>query len=164
MGAHFTALVECRVGACPTPLPGHETILNYSCVMLELPNGLIKRIALFGLVVFFTGVGVLHFIDPDSFVAIMPAYLPWHLELVYLSGVFEIGLGLGVLVPKLRVWAGYGLVVLLVAVYPANINMALNAEPFIADGVSLGFIYARLPFQFLFMAWAIWATRPDSVS
>lgn len=132
--------------------------------MLELPHGLAKRIGLFGLVVFFAGIGVLHFVDSDSFVAIMPAYLPLHLELVYLSGVCEIALGVGVLVPKLRRWAGYGLVALLVAVYPANVNMALHPEPFVADGVSLGFIYARLPFQFLFMYWAIWATRPDSVS
>jgi len=130
--------------------------------MLELPSGLAKRIGLFGLVIFFAGTGVLHIVNPDSFVAIMPAYLPLHLELVYLSGVFEIAFGVGVLIPKLRRVAGYGLVALLVAVYPANINMALNPEPFVADGVSLNFIYARLPFQFLFMYWAIWATRPDS--
>lgn len=129
--------------------------------MLELPRSWPRRIGLFGLTFFFVGVGVLHFTDPDSFVAIMPAYLPWHLELVYLSGVFEIGLGFAVLFPALRRLAGWGLVALLVAVYPANINMALHPEPFVEDGVSLGFIYARLPFQFLFMYWAIWATRPE---
>lgn len=128
--------------------------------MLELPSSLAKRIGLFGLLVFFAGTGVLHFVDPDPFVAIMPGYLPLHLELVYLSGVFEIVLGIAVLVPKLRRWAGYGLVALLIAVYPANVNMALNPEPFVADGVSLGAIYARLPFQFLFMYWAIWADSP----
>ena len=139
-------------------------ILLYRLRMLEFPDSVAKRIGLFGLVIFFSGIGALHFVDPDSFVASMPAYLPLHLELVYLSGIFEIGLGVAVLIPGLRRWAGYGLVALLVAVYPANVNMALHPEPFVADGVSLGFIYARLPFQFLFMYWAVWATRPDSVS
>jgi len=135
--------------------------LLYHVAMLELPGSLAKRIGLFGLLIFFAGTGVLHFVNPAQFVAIMPAYLPLHLELVYLSGIFEIVLGVAVLVPQTRQWAGYGLVALLVAVYPANVNMALHPEPFVADGVSLGAIYARLPFQFLFMYWAVWATRPD---
>lgn len=140
------------------------SFVSYTRAMLDLPASALKKIALFGLTLQFVGVGVVHFTDPDAFLPLMPAYLPYHLELVYLSGVFEIGLGIAVLIPKVRRIAGFGLVALLIAVYPANINMALHPEPFVEQGISLAFIYGRLPFQFLFMGWAIWATRPDRVT
>jgi uncharacterized membrane protein len=131
--------------------------------MLKLPKSIAKRVGLFGLTLFFAGAGVTHFADPGVFLAIMPDYLPLHLEIVYASGAFEIALGIGVLVPSLRQRAGYGLVALLIAVFPANIEMAVHPEPFLAEGATRSFIYGRLPFQFLFMYWAIWATRPDPV-
>ena len=127
---------------------------------LELPRSLPKRIALLLLVPFYVVAGVNHFANPEFYVAIMPPWLPAHLELVYLSGVFEILGGLAVLVPRLRSLAGWGLVALLLAVYPANLHMALNPEQFSAQ-LPVWAIYARLPFQFVFIAWAIWATRPD---
>jgi len=101
--------------------------------------------------------GVNHFVNPDFYVAIMPPYLPWHLPLVWLSGVAEVALGIGVLVPKTRNVAGWGLVALLVAVFPANLHMALHHEDF-AD-VPLWAVYLRLPLQLLLIAWAWWATR-----
>ncbi len=128
--------------------------------MLELPKQLPKRVALLALVPFFVGAGIGHFLNADFFVAIMPPYLPAHLELVYLSGVFEILGGIAVLIPRLRVLAGWGLILLLLAVYPANIHMTVNPELF--PDVSTAALYARLPMQFLFLAWAYWATRPDS--
>jgi uncharacterized membrane protein len=67
--------------------------------------------------------------------------------------------GIGVLVPTARARAGWGLVLLLVAVFPANLHMALNPELF--SDLSSAALYARLPFQVLFIAWAYWATRPD---
>lgn len=137
--------------------------VDYSLAMLELPNSLAKKIALIVLAMFFVAIGVGHFVSPDPFVAIMPDYLPLHLELVYLSGVFEVGLGLAVLFRPVRQWAGYGIVALLIAVYPANINMALNPEPFLEQGMTMFALYARLPLQFVLMAWAIWVTRPDTV-
>lgn len=143
---------------------GDTNFVAYTRPMLDLPSNTFKKIALFGLTLFFVSIGVGHFTGPDAFLPLMPAYLPYHLELVYLSGVFEIGLGIAVLFPKVRRLAGFGLVALLVAVYPANINMALHPEPFVEQGISLAFIYGRLPFQFLFMAWAVWATRPDPVA
>ncbi len=100
--------------------------------------------------------------SPGSFVAIMPDYLPLHVELVYLSGVFEVALGLAVLFQPVRQRAGYGIIALLIAVFPANLNMALNPEPFLEQGMTMLALYGRLPFQFIFMAWAIWATRPDA--
>ena len=75
---------------------------------------------------FFVVVGVLHFTNANTFLAIMPPALPYPLFLVYVSGVFEIVGGIGLLVPFLRRSAGWGLIALLVAVFPANIHMAIN--------------------------------------
>lgn len=68
--------------------------------------------------------GVFHFVAPEAYLQIMPDYLPWHLELVYISGVFEIAGGVGLFVPKLRPLAGWGIILLLLAVWPANIYQA----------------------------------------
>jgi len=104
----------------------------------------------------------MHFVNADFFVAIMPPYLPAHRELVWSSGVFEIVGGVAVLVPAVRSLAGWGLIALLIAVYPANLHMALHPELF--PDTPPAAIYARLPFQFLFMLWAWWATRPEAAA
>ena len=127
--------------------------------MLKLPNRRGKRFALLGLAVSFIGAGVNHFLNPDFYVGIMPPYLPAHLALVYLSGLFEILAGLLVLVPRVRALTGWGLVALLMAIFPANIHMALSPELFPDTPVAA--LYARLPFQAVFLAWAYWATRPE---
>ena len=112
----------------------------------------------------FVAVGVKHFTDADLFVSIVPPYLPWHLELVYLSGVFEILGGLGLLFERSRKPAGWGLLALLVAVYPANIHMLVN-EIYL-DGMpeEKWLLWARMPMQLLFalaVSWAagIWPKR-----
>lgn len=128
--------------------------------MLELPERPLKRIALFLLALFFVVGGVNHFVNPDFYLPMMPPYLPAHSELVFWSGVFEILGGVAVLVPATRALAGWGLILLLIAVYPANIHMALHPDQF--PDVSKAALYARLPFQFLFIAWAYWATRADA--
>ncbi len=91
----------------------------------------------------------------------MPPYLPWPVALVYISGACEIAGGLGVLAPRWRQAAGWGLVLLIFAVYPANIHMALHPEIYAAHGIPLWALYARLPLQFVLAAWAYWATRAD---
>ena len=106
------------------------------------------------------GVGILHFVNPDPFVRIVPAALPAPLLLVYVSGVCEILGGLGLLVPKVRLYAAWGLIALYVAVFPANINMAihhiqLNPEHSMPEWIS----WARLPFQVLFIALAYWLRK-----
>ncbi|MFO0613194.1 MAG: DoxX family membrane protein [Polyangiaceae bacterium] len=106
-------------------------------------------------------VGVMHFKNPEPFTRIVPQELPEPKLLVYVSGVFEILLGLAIQIPKIRRLAGWGLVALYVAVFPANINMAVRhieltpGEP-IPDWVAWG----RLPFQIVFIALAIWVTGP----
>lgn len=83
---------------------------------------------------------------------------PLHLEAVYLSGLFEILGGVGVLIARTRSIAGWGLLALLIAVYPANIYMALTPEAF--PDISLFALYFRLALQFLFFYWAYSITRP----
>jgi len=128
--------------------------------MFELPSSMTKQIGLILLALFFIAGGINHFINSDIYVAIMPTYLPAHLELVYLSGLFEILGGIGVVLSPIRQWAGYGLIALLIAVFPANIYMAMNPDKFV-DIVSAWILYVRLPLQFLLLWWTFWATRND---
>jgi uncharacterized membrane protein len=123
--------------------------------------GPVKRALLYLMAAFYVFAGVMHFVVPQFYVEIMPRALPAPLFLVYLSGVCEIVLGLGLLVPRLRRRAAFGLILLLIAVFPANVNMAVNH---IAPGglplSPLG-LWLRLPFQAVFIAWAWWYTRPE---
>ncbi len=117
---------------------------------------LIRTFAIGLICVSFVAVGILHFTSADFFVSIVPPYLPAHLALVYISGFFEIAGGLGVLVPNLRRLAGYGLIALMIAVYPANIHMAMNPELYPQASTTL--LYLRLPMQFVMIAFVWWAT------
>lgn len=122
---------------------------------------LVHRVFRYLLAACFIGAGVLHFVIPDFYVAIMPPYLPWHLELVWISGVFEILGGVGVLFPQpLRRQAAWGLVALLVAVFPANLHVALNDVAVGGAPASPVFNWVRLPFQLVFIAWVLWCTKP----
>ncbi len=126
---------------------------------LGLPPRLPKRLALLGLSLFFVVAGANHFVNPGFYLSMIPPYLPAHRELVWISGVFEIAGGVAVLLPAVRSAAGWGLILLLVAIFPANLHMAANPELF--PDISPTVLYARLPFQALFIAWAYGATRPD---
>ncbi len=127
--------------------------------MFDLPTGWPRTISLVAVAVFFVVGGVAHFMSPDVYVAMMPPYLPAHLELVYVSGFFEILGGTGVVLGRTRQVAGYGLIALLVAVYPANIHMALHPETFASAAMPEWGLYARLPLQFVVMAWVYWSIR-----
>lgn len=113
----------------------------------------------------FIGIGIVHFVSPEPFLRMMPAMLPWHLGLVYVSGAAEILGGIGLLIPKTRRAAAWGLLLLLVAVFPANINMAVN-EIYL-DGMphEPWMLWARLPLQLVGAAVIYWVgvrdTRPD---
>lgn len=125
--------------------------------ILKLPTEWWRILSLFGLSVFFVYFGIDHFINPDFYLSIMPPAFPLHAEAVYISGFFEILGGICVLIPSLRKLAGWGLIALLVSVYPANIYMAINPEAF--PEISIGLLYFRLPLQFLFIYWAYSITR-----
>ncbi len=104
-------------------------------------------------------VGLLHFAVPAGFVAIVPAFLPAPLLLVYVSGLFEIAGGLGLLVARVHRVAAWGLIALYVAVFPANINMALNDIQPSGGHIPAAALWLRLPFQALFIAAAWWLSR-----
>lgn len=107
----------------------------------------------------YVAAGVNHFVNEAFYVSIMPPWVPWHRPMVWISGVAEILLGVAVWIPRTRSLAGWGLVALLVAVFPANLHMAL-AEPGTYDAPAWG-LWLRLPVQAVLIAWAIWATRPE---
>ena len=101
--------------------------------------------------------GVSHFTNRDFFASIVPQYLPWPALLVYISGVAEILLGGLLMVPMTSRQAAWGLIVLLIAVFPANIHMAMNPQLF--PDISLTALLVRLPLQLVFIAIAYWFTR-----
>ncbi len=114
------------------------------------------------LTIFMVAAGVNHFVDPDAYAATIPEALPAHLALVYLSGVAEIAGGLGLILPATRRLAAWGLVALLIAVFPANVNMAINHLSLGGREVPAWTLWARLPLQLVLLAWAWWYTRPDA--
>lgn len=106
--------------------------------------------------------GSLHFIRPATYEAIMPGYLPWHRELVAASGLAEIAGGIAALFPQLHPFARWWLIALLIAVFPANLHMALNPEDIkgLPDSIPAWTLWLRLPGQLLFIFWVVRATRP----
>ncbi|TYQ30253.1 DoxX family protein [Pseudanabaena sp. UWO310] len=125
----------------------------------------VKPVKLFLRVVlslFLIAAGTLHWLMPNPFVKIVPSFLPYPLALVYISGVFEILGGIGLLLPSVSIAAAWGAIALFVAVFPANINMAVNRISL--DGIpDSDFLrWGRLPLQAVLIAWAWWYTREDS--
>lgn len=105
------------------------------------------------LAAFFVSAGAVHFLRPAPYLAIMPRFLPWPAALVAASGAVEIIGGLGVLFPWSRRAAGWGLIALLVAVFPANLQAIANGMSIGAWRVPAWLLWVRLPFQGLFVAW-----------
>lgn len=108
--------------------------------------------------------GTMHFLAPDFYLQMMPGYLPFHLPLVYLSGLAEIALGAGLLVPSVRRLAAWGVILLLIAVFPANVHMAIHSivpvglPSWMPTPTPAG-LYRRLPLQLVLIAWAYLHTR-----
>ena len=106
---------------------------------------------------FYIMAGTNHFINPDWYVRIVPPILPFKTAIVYISGILEIILGSLLIFPKTRFIAGWGLIILLVAVYPANIYVALtNGE---AMDITPLIAWGRLPFQFVLIGLAYWHSK-----
>lgn len=101
--------------------------------------------------------GLYHFINPALYERMMPPYLPWHLFLIYLSGFFEVALGLLLFIPKYTRFAAWSLIALLIAVFPANVHMALHTQLF--PDIPPAALWLRLPLQAMLIAWAYWLTR-----
>jgi uncharacterized membrane protein len=172
--------VEKRVVDCKAPTPAARSIVAQSCdgqiaaatagsptmSSQTAPAPSLRRRALLGLMaLLYTVAGVAHFANPGPFVQMVPDYLPWPLGLVYLSGIAESSLGLLLLWPRTRRLAAWGVIALLVAVFPANLHMAIhNIWPtgmpaWLPPPSPLG-LWLRLPLQLVLIAWAYVFTRP----
>ena len=118
----------------------------------------IKTVSLYVMAAFFALAGIGHFVITKFFLRIMPPYIPWHKPIVYLSGLAEIGLAVLLMMPQYRVWAAWGVVALLVAVFPANLYH------FTSGGAGMRIpkwaLALRLPLQVVLVCWAYWHTRP----
>jgi uncharacterized membrane protein len=141
---------------------GELKVFNEGQYPKNTKNGYTKRMPRTPLVVialFFITGGAAHFFVAEFFIMAMPDYLGYHKELVAISGLFEILGAIGILVPQTRLLAGYGLIALIIAVYPANINMALHPKEFTEIAEFL--LYIRLTFQILFIWFVWWAITPE---
>ena len=120
-----------------------------------------KNLSIYLLSLFYIYVGIKHFIDPYWFLYIIPPYLvKIGIELVYISGFFEILFGVFLLIPKYRKLAAYGIILLLIAVYPANIYLAFNEEPQKLIGISsFAASWIRLPIQFILIGLAYYHSK-----
>lgn len=121
-----------------------------------------RTFLLYALAVFFVLNGVNHFRDPGTYVVMVPDALPAPWTLVYLSGLAEIAGGLGVLHPRTRRLAAWGLIALLVAVFPANLNNAIHDVPLAGYDLPAWALWARLPVQLVLIAWCWMFTRPGA--
>lgn len=110
---------------------------------------------------FFVFAGVMHFVIPRTYKRIVPRSLPAHDAIVYASGVAEIAGGVGLMSTRTRRAAGWWLIATLLAIFPANINMALNAQDFPQIPGGARTLWARLPLQGVFIVWVLSAMRTD---
>jgi uncharacterized membrane protein len=115
----------------------------------------VRLIALVLLAFFFIAAGINHFVHPGVYVRTVPPWLPAPALLVQISGICEILGGIGVLLPKTRRFSGSGLIALLVAVFPANVQMAQHPELY-ADIATAPALYIRLLLQLVLIAWVWW--------
>ena len=126
----------------------------------------LRRPLLFVMGPLYVVAGVLHFVVPELYVQIVPPVLPAPLALVYLSGIAEIAVGVGVLLPRTRRYAAWATVAVLLAVFPANVYMATHGvvvEGLPGGGDPSGFVrWGRLPLQGVLVLWALWYTQPLS--
>ncbi len=118
-----------------------------------------RNAALFFTAAFFAVAGFLHFVRPAPFVEIVPPFIPHPLAMVWLSGAAEIAGGLGLLYRPLRRAAAWGLVTLLVAVFPANIYMAVDHVQVTVNPLPVWLLWGRLPLQFVLIWWVLWCSR-----
>ena len=116
-----------------------------------------RKFSLYSMVVLYTAAGVNHFINPHFYRKIMPPWLGWHNELIIISGVAEILLALLLLFTPTRRIAAWGIIVLLVAVFPANVQMMLNYNK--ESNPQLWIAIARLPLQLVLIWWAYRVTK-----
>ena len=108
---------------------------------------------------FYMNVGVKHFIEPEWFLQIMPPNFPHHYEAVYWSGFFELLFGFLLINPMTRQLAGWGIIFVMITVFPANLYLALTDGA--AMNISKELAWGRLPFQYMFIGLAFWHAKDN---
>jgi len=104
--------------------------------------------------------GALHFLAPGRYRSIMPPYVPAHREMVLASGAAEVAGGIALLTPGLERPARWWLIALLVAIFPANVHMAVNPDQIEGlPALPAWLLWARLPLQGALIAWVVKATE-----
>ena len=122
----------------------------------------IKNISIYIMSLLYVLVGIKHFSDPNFFLKIMPEYLNYHLELVYISGFFEILFGVLLIFKKTRFFGAWGVFILLICVFPANIYLFNSEAAQIALDISKSQALIRLPFQIPLLILAYWHSNEKS--
>ncbi len=117
-----------------------------------------KEISLYIMAVLYILAGINHFVNPKFYLRIIPPYIPWHKAVNYISGATEIALGLLLLYPPYSNSGAWGIIVLLIAVFPANIYHLTSVKP--GRGIPLWILTLRIPFQGVLILWAWWYTFP----
>ncbi len=146
------ATIDVEVGFYPHV----NTQTKPPCLMAPLRKPTLRqRVSIVLLAALFIAAGLNHFVSPGIYMKIMPDYLPLPLALVYVSGFFEVLGGFGLAVKPLRRSAGWGLIALLITVFPANVDMVLNSDEF--PSIPFWMLVARLPLQGVLIAWVWWA-------
>jgi uncharacterized membrane protein len=120
-----------------------------------MPASRKQSVARWVLALFFVVAGINHFLAPDLYLAMMPGWLPLKEAANLISGIAEILGGIGLLLPAVRRAAAWGLIALLVAVFPANLHVALQGHMPGLDAPAW-VLWLRLPFQAVFIAWVWW--------
>jgi uncharacterized membrane protein len=121
--------------------------------------GIVKSVLKYVQGAFYVVAGMNHFISPEFYMKIMPPSFPWHAFLVFVSGLAEVLLGVLLMIPRTTRLAAWGLIALLIAIFPANIYVYQHQDVF--PDVPPWLHLARLPIQAVFILWAWWYTRED---
>lgn len=146
------------MSALPVNVPSAETADRHAALRRRLRGGVAA---------FFIVGGLAHFVAPHLYDPMMPDWLPAvsHRPLIYVSGAAELAGGVGVLITRFRRAAGWGLIALLVAIFPANLHVALDPAAGAEFGFSQATLWLRLPFQAVFIAWVGWSClRPAALT
>lgn len=119
---------------------------------------MLKELTLYLMGSLYVLAGTMHFMRPKFFLRIMPPYIPFHKAMVYISGAIEIALGVALFVPALSPWAAWGVIALLIAVFPANVYHFQSGGAGMKIPAYL--LAIRLPLQGVLIAWAYWYAAP----
>src|ERR1022692_5262180 len=160
-GVQTCALPICSLVSESSAAGHFFNLLPSLLVMKSLSTA--QKIGLYHAAILYVVAGVFHFTKTEAYLKIMPPYIPYHVPLVLISGVFEILGGLGLLLPQMRRAAAWGLIALLIAVFPANIYMATNPIQAGAVSVAPPLRWARLPLQLLLVWWLLWFPRSRAI-